>query len=121
MKLEIFVKNKDLELAIQHIEKFIAKYLKGKNKIELKKASEIDILNHALSEPNYQRIINFYIDDNLIDSALSHIAKLLEIKIIVSFKYANHGNLILVNNSEVIEFIQNMEVSNHEAVNKLYQ
>ena len=121
MKIEIYVKNKELELTTTHIKKFLSEHLKGKNKIELKKVTDTDKINQALTDPNYQRIINFYIDDNLTDSALTHLAKLSTINIIVSFKYANYGNLILVNHNEIIKFIQEVEASSHRAVEKLYK
>ena len=121
MKIEIYVKNRDLELVAKHMEKFLAKHLKGKNKIELKKITKIDKINRALSEPNYQRIINFYVDDNLTDSALTHLTELSTINIIVSFKYGDYGNLILVNHNKIMEFIQKVEASSREVINKLYQ
>jgi len=122
MQIKIYVKNKDIERVNKHLKKFLAKHLKGKNKIELKKISNIDKLNHALTDENYKRIVIFHIDNNLLNGALIHVAELLtnDIKIRIIFKYSSHGNIICVNHKEIIEFIKkNGELSN-EAVNKLY-
>jgi len=121
MKIAIYVKNKNLASFTEHIEKFLAKHLKGKNKMEVQKVTQMDILNNALSEPNYQRIINFYIDDNLTDSALAHLAELSTINIIVSFKYGDYGNLILINHDEIMNFIKNNEDESRDIINKLYR
>jgi len=121
MKIAIYVKNKNLASFTEHIEKFLTKHLKNKNKMKFQKVTQIDIINRALSEPNYQRIINLYIDDNLRDSALAHLTELSTINIIVSFKYGDYGNLILINHDEIMNFIKNNEDESRDIINKLYR
>ena len=108
MKIELYVKNRDMQLVAKYLEKFLAQHPKGKNKIELKRSTKIDILNHALSNENYRRIINFYIDTNLLGSALNEIATIIKkgIEIRIVFKYSCFGNTILINDNEIIDFIQ---------------
>ena len=122
MKIELYVKNRDMEKVEEHLKKFLAKHLKGKNKIELKKISKIDKIHQALSNKDYKRIVKFYIEDNLLDSALTHIAKLIidDIELRIVFKYGSYGNLILIDN-EIIDFVEQEEKKGREAVNKLYQ
>jgi len=122
MKIELYVKNRDMEKVEEHLKKFLAKHLKGKNKIELKKISKIDKIHQALSNKDYKRIVKFYIEDNLLDSALTHIAELIidDIELRIVFKYGSYGNLILIDN-EIIDFVKQEEKKGREAVNKLYQ
>ena len=123
MKIEIYTKSKDIEIVTKHLKKFLAQHLKGKNRIELKKVSKIDILNHALSDKNYKQIIKFYTDSNLLKSALIHITELLTngIEIRVIFKYSSHGNIILINHNEIMNFIKKNDEIGRNAVNRLYQ
>ena len=123
MKIEIYVKNKDIEMLNKHLKKFLIQHLKDENKAELQKSNKIDILNHSLSDKNYIRIVNFYIDDNLFNGALTHLAELLtkSIEIRIIFKYSSHGNTILVNHNEIISFIQKDKELRQNIVNKLYQ
>jgi len=122
MKIELYVKNRDMEKVEKHLKKFLAKHLKGKNKIELKKISKLDEIHKASSNKDYKRIVKFYIEAYLFDSALTHIGKLLidNIELRIVFKYGSHGNLILIDN-EIIDFVEQEEKKGREAVNKLYQ
>jgi len=123
MQIKIYVKNKDMKKVNEHLKKFLAKHLEEKNRIELKKISNIDKLNHALIDENYKRIVIFYIDNNLLNGALIHIAELLTngVEIRIIFKYGHHGNIICVNHKEIMDFIKEDEELSNEAVNRFYQ
>jgi len=108
MKIEFYVKNKDMDLIAQYLEKFAKNNLTNTYRIELKKSTKMDILNHALSDDNYKRIVNFYMDISFLDSLLNEVSEIMNkgFDIRIAFKYGFSGNTILVNHNEVIEFVK---------------
>ena len=114
MKIEIYVKNRDLETVQKHLKMF---------KTSIKKGSKYDIYNQSLSNADYRQILKLYIDCTSIIATLKIILELFEknIDIRIAFKYSNHGNLILINQNEINSFINYEELTLAIAVNNLYQ
>ena len=114
MKIELYVKNRDLSKVNEYLTGF---------KTSLKKPSKYDIFNHSLTNLDYIQILKIYISDTLIIEFLEKILGLFEIgvNIRISFKYSFYGNTILTNQDEINCFILTEELSSITAVNSLYQ
>ena len=114
MKIEVYVKNRDVEKVESHLQEF---------KTEIKKGLAHDVCNHSLSSANYRQILKVDIADTSLIEALKTISKLFKssVDIRIAFKYGSFGNLIFVNYNEIKEFIENNDKLGHEAVERLYQ
>ena len=114
MKIEVYVKNRDVEIVESHLQEF---------KTEIKKGLAHDVYNHSLSSANYRQILKVDIADTSLIEALKTILELFKnsVDIRIAFKYSDCGNTILISHDEVKNFIEKEEEKERKLISKLYK
>ena len=107
MRIEIYVKNSDVERVIEAFEIFLKKHPIKENNISLKKHSKLHQKYYKINDSNYRQILNLNINSTYHDMVLRIIIELFKkgIDIRIAFKYYATGDNIFINQEEIENFM----------------
>ena len=108
MRIEIYVKNRDIEKVSKAFESFLKKHPIKQNNIGLKKHSKLHEKYYPIDDSDYRQILNVNINDSFLEMVLKIIIELFknDMDIRIAFKHYSIGDNIFINQEEIEHFIK---------------
>ena len=107
MRIEIYVKNSDVDRVFKSFEQFLKKHPIKENNIGLKRHCKLHQKYYKIDDIDYRQIVNLNINDLYLDMVLKIIIELFknDTDIRIAFKYYATGDNIFINQEEVENFM----------------